>query len=187
MYLVQKNRVYLMETTKEAALRQIKSYVENQKQNWYKVKEAEVEVSLVKDNYILNGTIDLVQGEGDTVEIIDFKSEKKPDLFNERDRIEHYKKQLEVYAHLVEKRMGLEVNKMHLYYTGEQSGNPYITFVKNNVSIDNTIKTFDKIVERIENRDFVITKRPKKHCRNCDMRFYCDNKDRKGELISGKQ
>ena len=99
MYLVQKNRVYLMETTKEAALRQIKSYVENQKQNWYKVKEAEVEVSLVKDNYILNGTIDLVQGEGDTVEIIDFKSEKKPDLFNERDRIEHYKKQLEVYAH----------------------------------------------------------------------------------------
>jgi DNA helicase-2/ATP-dependent DNA helicase PcrA len=116
MYLVQKNRVYLMETTKEAALQQVKNYVENQQQNWYKVKEAEVEVSLVKDNYILNGTIDLVQGEGDTIEIIDFKSEKKPDLFNERDRIEHYKQQLEVYAHLVEKRMGLEVSKMHLYY-----------------------------------------------------------------------
>lgn len=187
MYLVQKNRVYLMETTKEAALQQIKNYVENQKRNWYKIKEAEVDVSLVKDNYILNGTIDLVQGEGDTVEIIDFKSEKKPDLFNERDRIEHYRKQLEVYAHLVEERMGLEVSKMHLYYTGEQSGNPYVTFLKNNSSIDSTIKTFDKIVERIENRDFAITKRPKKHCGNCDMRFYCDSKERKGELISGRQ
>ncbi|MGG3957438.1 ATP-dependent DNA helicase [Bhargavaea massiliensis] len=187
MYLVQKNRVYLMETTKEAALQQIKNYVENQKRNWYKIKEAEVDVSLVKNNYILNGTIDLVQGEGDTVEIIDFKSEKKPNLLNERERIEHYRKQLEVYAHLVEERMGLEVSKMHLYYTGEQSGNPYVTFVKNNSSIDSTIKTFDKIVERIENRDFAITKRPKKHCGNCDMRFYCDSKERKGELISGRQ
>ncbi|MED0657122.1 ATP-dependent DNA helicase [Anoxybacillus ayderensis] len=187
MYLVQKNRVYLMETTKEAALQQIKNYVENQKRNWDKIKEAEVDVSLAKNNYILHGTIDLVQGEGNTVEIIDFKSEKKPNLFNERERIEHYRKQLEVYAHLVEERIGLEVSKMHLYYTGEQSGNPYVTFVKNSSSIDSTIKIFDKIVERIENRDFAITKRPKKHCGNCDMRFYCDSKERKGELVSGKQ
>lgn len=181
--LVQKNRVYLMETTKRAALRQVQNYVEREKGNWNRIREAEVEVSLVKDQYILNGTIDLVKGEGDTVEIIDFKSEKKPDLRREREKIEHYKKQLEVYAHLVENRMGLQVSKMHLYYTGEKSGNSYVTFTKKSEIIDKTINSFDGIVRKIEARDFTIKSRPKKHCGNCDMRFYCNKKELEGELI----
>ncbi|OSY16406.1 hypothetical protein BTJ48_00216 [Bacillus mycoides] len=184
--LLQKNRVYLMETTKAAALRQVKNYVERERGNWHRIREAEVEVSLVKDQYILNGTIDLVKGEGNTVEIIDFKSEKKPDLRWEREKIEHYKKQLEVYAHLVENRMGLQVSKMHLYYTGEQSGNSYVTFIKQNEVIDKTILSFDSIVEKIEARNFTIKNRPEKHCGNCDMRFYCNKKDLEGELVGNR-
>lgn len=172
--LSKRERVYLAPQTQQAALKQVKSYVEKQKGEWSHIKEAEVDVSLVKDKYILKGTIDLVKGEGDTVELVDFKSEKKPDLVKEVESLNRYKKQLEVYAHLVEERTGYEVSKMHLYYTGEQSSNPYVTFNKDTTVINDTIKSFDTIVDRIENHDYTIKVRPKKHCGNCDMRFYCD-------------
>lgn len=43
----------------------------------------EVDVFLVKDKYIFKGIIDLVKGDGDIVEIVDFKFEKKLDLVKE--------------------------------------------------------------------------------------------------------
>ncbi len=173
-HLSKRERVYLAPQTKEAALKQVKSYVERQNNDWSHVQEAEVDVSLVKDKYILKGTIDLVKGDGDTVEIVDFKSEKKPDLEKEQEALYRYRRQLEVYAHLVEERTNYKVSKMHLYYTGEKDSNPYITFEKNKSVISQTIRSFDQIVDRIESHDFTIKQRPKKHCGNCDMRFYCD-------------
>ncbi|MGG3189083.1 ATP-dependent DNA helicase [Priestia megaterium] len=174
--LVKKERVYLAPQTQKAALKQVLQYVDKQNNDWSHIKDAEVDVSLVKENYILKGTIDLIRGENNTVEIIDFKSEKKPDLFKEADMMYHYKRQLEVYAHLVEKRTGQQVSKMHLYYTGEEDSNPYVTFPKDIKAIGKTISAFDEIVKRIEDKDFLIKKRPEKHCRNCDMRFYCNEK-----------
>ena len=66
---------------------------------------------------------------------------------------------------------------MHLYYTGEDGGNPYVCFTKDNRSIVKTIARFDDIVERIERQDYAITARPAKLCLSCDMRAYCDNKN----------
>ncbi len=60
-------------------------YFRRQHGDWSHIREAEVDVSLVKDEYILTGTVDLIQGEGNTVEIVDFKSERKPDV-NEHGR-----------------------------------------------------------------------------------------------------
>jgi DNA helicase II / ATP-dependent DNA helicase PcrA len=174
VYLTKKERVYLAPQIQQVALKQILRYVERQGGDWSRIKEAEVDVSLVKENYILKGTIDLIRGENGTVEIVDFKSEKKPDLFSDRERLERYRRQLEVYAHLVESRTGQKVSKLHIYYTGENDGNPYVTFNKNSKSIDQTIEAFDRIVDKIERKEFTITERPTKLCVECDMRFYCD-------------
>jgi DNA helicase-2/ATP-dependent DNA helicase PcrA len=171
-------RVYLAPVVLEAARRQIGLYVEREGKDWSRLQEAEVDVSLVKETYILKGTIDLIRGEDGTVEIIDFKSEKKPDLFSAdgKTKIDRYRRQLEVYAHLVEERTGYKVSKTHLYYTGEESGNPYVTFPKNRQSISATIQAFDLVVARIENKDFKLAQRPIKLCEACDMRHYCDSK-----------
>jgi len=152
-------------------------YYERESGNWDRIKEAEVEISLVKDHYILKGSVDLIRGEHDTVEIIDFKSEKKPDMEKDRDRLRQYQNQLEVYAHLVEERTGQKVSRMHLYYTGEDGGNPYVSFTKDDRAIGKTIARFDDIVARIERQDYGIAARPSKLCLSCDMRAYCDNKN----------
>mgnify|MGYP000273452887 CR=1 FL=1 len=175
--LSNRERIYLAESTQKAALKHVMRYVNRKDDNWSDIKETEVDISLVKEQYILKGSVDLIVGEDDTVEIIDFKSEKKPDLEKDRERINHHQRQLEVYAHLVEERTGHKVSKMHLYFTGEDSGIPTISFNKNTVSISSTIDTFDTIVNRIECKDFRIADRPTKTCVDCDMRAYCDKKN----------
>lgn len=175
--LSKKERVYLAPSSQQAALLHVLRYYERESSNWDRIKEAEVEISLVKDQYILKGSVDLIRGEGDTVEIIDFKSEKKPDMERDRDRLRRYQHQLEVYAHLVEERTGQKVSRMHLYYTGEGDGNPYVSFTKDDRAIGKTIARFDDIVARIERQDYGITARPAKLCLSCDMRAYCDNKN----------
>ena len=108
---------------------------ERQEAFWKHIQDAEVDVSLVKPDYILQGTVDLISTDGETVEIVDFKSEKKPELLMDSNSLNRYKRQLEVYAHLVEEKTGKKVSRMHLYYTGEENGKPIISFEKSKDSI----------------------------------------------------
>jgi DNA helicase-2/ATP-dependent DNA helicase PcrA len=128
----------------------------------------------VKDGYILTGKIDLIRGAGNSVEIVDFKTEKKPDLNEDREAIDRYRRQLEVYGHIVRERFGLEVSRLHLYFTQEESGNPYVSFPMHEDSVQETIRVFDGVVDHIAQRRFEIDKRPFNLCANCDMRHYCD-------------
>ncbi len=176
-YLSKRERQYLAPHSLEAARGHVERYVDREKNNFDRLHEAEVDISLVKDTYILKGSVDLIRGENGTVELIDFKSERKPDMVKDRERLRQYQRQLEVYAHLVEERTGEKVSKTHLYYTGEQDSNPFISFEKDDKSIVKTIASFDDIVARIERRDYGISERPEKLCVNCDMRAYCDMKN----------
>lgn len=157
----------------EAALKQILRYVERQHGDWSRIQEAEVEVSLLKPDYILKGQIDLIRGAGDTVELVDFKSEKKPDLTVKNERLEHYKKQLQVYAHLVEERTGHKVSMLHLYYTGDDSSNPRVSFPVVKSEVEATIAEFDSIAQKILKKEFNAKEKNKITCNTCDFRFYC--------------
>lgn len=97
--------------------------------------------------------------DGDGVEIIDFKADVKPDPTEDWESLERNRRQLEVYAHLVEERTGRRVSKMSLCYTGE-AGDPYITFTKDNRAIGETVAAFDSTVSRIQKRDFIQASRP---------------------------
>ncbi|WP_129678124.1 ATP-dependent DNA helicase [Candidatus Chloroploca sp. Khr17] len=178
-YLTRRERVYLAPPIRQLALEHVLRYVRRNGNDWSHIREAEVDVSLVKDEYILAGKVDLIQGEGDTVEVVDFKSERKLDVNDPRDRerLNQYRRQLEVYAHIIEQRTGLTVSRTHLYYTSEEGGNPYISFDKNTRSVERTIAVFDEVVQRIEAKDFAIPERPAKACSACDLRHYCDAKN----------
>jgi len=175
--LSKSNRQYLAESQKTAALNQVLRYSKRHENDWDKILEAEVDVSLVKENYILKGKIDLIRGKNGTVEIVDFKSQKKPDMVNDKGMLEQYRRQLEIYAHIVEEREKISVSKLHLYYTGEESGSPYVSFDKDSDHISETIETFDKVVRNIEECKFALIQRPEKLCGTCDMQSYCNVKN----------
>jgi len=171
--LSRKEHTYLNEGVKSAALRQVQKYVETQGKDWSRIKAAEVEVSHVEPTYILTGKVDLIRGSDDTVEIIDFKAEKKPDMALENERITHYRKQLEVYSYIIENKFKVNVSKMHIYYTGEESGSPWISFENNRAHIDDTIRSFNCVVSKIQSKEFNSKADKTLICQNCDFRYYC--------------
>lgn len=172
--LVKSEHTYLAEPQRNAALSQVERYAERMDGKWASVQQAEVDVSLVKEDYIIDGKIDLVKGVDGTVEIVDFKSERKPDMVKMRERLEHYRRQLQIYAYLIEQRTGQKVSKMHLYYTGEENGNPMITYPYTRTAIEGTVAAFDDTVHKILRKDFKHRCDDAKTCKNCDFRYYCN-------------
>lgn len=177
--LVKSQHAYLGESQRNSILRYVLNYKEHHEGNWHRIKEAEVDVSLVKKEYILKGTIDLIEAENGKVDIIDFKSGDKPDV-NSLDPhvqmvLKQYKRQLEVYAHILQGK-GYEINDLRLYYPKEQNGNPCITYKFDSSNVESTIKSFDDIVEKIERKDYSMknVKCNSKQCQECDMRHFCN-------------
>lgn len=172
--LVKSEHTYLAEPQRNAALKQVERYAERMNGKWSSIQQAEVDVSLVKEDYIIDGKIDLVKGDNGTVEIVDFKSEQKPDMVKMRDRLEHYRRQLQIYAYLIEQRTGQKVSKMHLYYTAEENGNPMITYPYTKTAIEGSVAAFDDTVHKILEKDFNHRCDDIKTCKNCDFRYYCN-------------
>ena len=156
------------------ALQQVIRYYHHRKDELGKVWKAEEEINLVLPDYILQGVIDLIEGQDDTVEIVDYKTGPKPDIVKYPASIEHYKKQLEIYAFLIEKRYGKKVSKMHLYYTSTMEGNPVITFEWKRTEIDKTISEVTATIKKIEDKVFVEKAQNNYACRFCDMKYVCN-------------
>ena len=168
-------KAYLDPNRKNAALEQVKRYVERNRAAFNNILAAEYDVSIPTETFILHGVIDLLRGEGDSVE-----TDKKPDVNNREDmaRVANYRRQLEVYSRIVEEKFGRRVSKMHLYYTRTEGESPYVTWDFDSRRVEGTLKKFGETVARIENHQFSNAKVVKcaRLCDGCDMRFYCNYK-----------
>lgn len=170
----------LTDRLKRAAIIQAQRYYASESRNMRRIIGSEKEISIDMGLYVLKGIIDIVREseDGECVEIIDFKAEKKPkdtesDWFMQRGR-----RQLELYSHLVEASPeGATVQSMSLYYTGTKAGNPCISFPKEDITRAKTMSYFDGVVKRIENKEYGVVNRPsRRHCEACPMIAYCDHK-----------
>jgi len=173
LYLTRREHSFLAPHVKEAALNQVLSYADKKNGDWEKVLQAEVEISHVEPEYILKGKIDLISGDSDTVEIIDFKSERKPDMEEDSQIIDRYHRQLQLYAYIVERKFNVSVSKMHLYYTAETEGMPTISFSNRASEMTKTILAINKTVQNIQCKDFKNQATSYKLCKGCDIRYYC--------------
>ena len=157
----------------ENAEMQVLAYYRHRKSELHKVWRAEEEINLVLPEYILQGVVDLIEGEGDTVEVVDYKTGPKPDAERHPELVEHYRKQLEIYAYLIEKRTGKKVKRMHLYYTSELAGEPVITFEWSREAVDRTIGEVTATVRNIEEGNFEGEATNAYACAYCDMKHLC--------------
>ena len=167
---------YFSESSLRVVRKNIQNYVDFAKDDWQKVKEAEVPVTLQQEDYILEGKIDLVRGQGDTYEILDFKTGKKPDVNDaeNKERLTQYKRQLEIYAKIIHERTGKEISRLNLFYTGTTDGSPIISYGYESSSVEKTIAEVTDVVHRIEAKDFSPKKKCNpQQCKECDFRFYC--------------
>jgi DNA helicase-2/ATP-dependent DNA helicase PcrA len=164
----------LAEKPKDAALAQVINYFRSNKDILSRVIETEVDVSYEKDDYIINGKIDLLMGNDDKLEILDFKSQSKPDSTD--PVILKYKYQLHIYAHILNERYKKTPERLYLYWTAEKDRkNALMEIPYDEHLLEEAGRHFDDTAQCIIKRDWTIRNMPNKRkiCDDCDFLYYC--------------
>lgn len=163
----------------ESAIRQILKYVDWRAGAWDVIKETEVEVSHVEDNYILVGNVDLVEGKDGKLELVDFKTQSVVELRENPEWLGKYRQQLAMYAHLIQEKYKKKVERASIYCTKDDNeADPKIVFELENTQVDQTIKRFKEIVKKIQSHDYSGSPKDKKTCDNCVAKLMCEERRR---------
>jgi len=163
----------LGKTQKEVALKQVLNYFRQNYDYLNKIIETEVDVSAEKDEYILTSKIDLLLGEDEKLELLDFKTQPKPDVNN--PVIDRYCKQLCLYAYILKQRYKKNSERLFIYWTSEEKRkNALMEFQYDEAKVEEAGGHFDEVVAKIRAKKFDVKVMPEaKTCKECDFRFYC--------------
>jgi DNA helicase-2/ATP-dependent DNA helicase PcrA len=158
---------------KQAALRQVLNYFWNNLSEMTRVVEAEVDVSLEKDRYILTGAVDLLLADDGSLEVLDFKAQRRPP---DDDRIiRPYYQQLCIYAHILTERRDRVPDQLLLYWTGEPTRErALMSFDYRPEDVTDAVAHFDAVVSEVLAQHFDVSRPPPTTvCMECDFRSYC--------------
>ena len=158
---------------KEAAFQQVLSYFKQNQGEMRRVIETEVDVSLEKEDYILVGKVDLLLGGDGKLELLDFKTSRRPT--DSPALLDAYERQLCTYAHILEQRRGRRVDRLLLYWTAEERKEDALMVLPYRPErVDAAGKHFDATVRRIQAGEFTVATPPEARiCQECDLRTLC--------------
>ena len=155
---------------------QVCRYVDYIEDSWERLCEVEQNISLLQDDYILAGQIDLLMESPDRsgVEIVDFKSSSRPysDKYR-RSLTDFYRRQLFFYSYLLRERCGRKVEGLHLFYTGTENGDPLLSFEPDPETEGDVLADIDSTARRIMAKDFEHTSFSTYRCRYCALQWLC--------------
>ena len=171
--LEQAEGVRLLSKEREV-FRQVMKYLKHSKGIWRDVVEPEAEVSEVRNGFVLKGVIDLIHGDDNCVEIVDFKTGKMPPAGS--PLLEKYRRQMLVYVHLVRTQLGFEVSGAKLYFTSDTADKPVIDIPVTDEAVEEILQEFDGTVGRIESCEFSELASNLDECRECPFAAYCGRK-----------
>lgn len=158
---------------RDAALRQVMNYFNQNKEEMKRVIETEVDVSVEKEGYILSGKVDLLMGGDGLLELLDFKTSPKPK--NAPELLASYERQLCTCAHILERRYGKRPDRLLLYWTSEPlKKDALMQFPYRPELVEKAGLHFDQVVGKIKAKDFRVVTPPESGiCKECDLRHYC--------------
>jgi DNA helicase-2/ATP-dependent DNA helicase PcrA len=158
---------------REAAFRQVMDYFTQNRTDLGRVLETEVDVSVEKEGYYLVGKVDLLMGGDGKLELLDFKTSRRPTMSAEM--LDDYKRQLCTYAHILEKRYRKKVDRLYLYWTGERlKKDALMEIAYDPKAVEEAGRHFDDVVGKIREGCFEVARVPDKAiCQDCDIRPHC--------------
>ncbi|MGB3924475.1 MAG: PD-(D/E)XK nuclease family protein, partial [Bacteroidales bacterium] len=159
---------------KQGALRHCLNYFQNNKDLLNRVIETEIDVSYEKDDYIINGKVDLLLGKDEKLEVLDFKSQPRP--VKNDTVLEKYRYQLHVYAHILKERYQKDPERLYIYWTAEDDRKDALMEINYDQKlVEAAGKHFDSVAKCIIKKDFEIKTKPDKTkiCKECDFKHFC--------------
>ncbi|HOP54662.1 MAG TPA: ATP-dependent DNA helicase, partial [Bacillota bacterium] len=134
--------------SKKVAFAQVMNYFRQNREDMKRIIQAEVDVSLEKDGYILVGKVDLLLGGDGKLELLDFKTSPRPK--DDLKLLAAYERQLCTYAHVLEQRHGRHADRLLLYWTSEQSKEDALMVLPYDAArVEEAGRHFDDTVRRI--------------------------------------
>lgn len=172
-HLLNRGMRALAQSQRTAAFAQVINYFRQNREEMKKIIDTEVDVSVEKNDYILTGKIDLLMGDDHKLELLDFKSQPRPQADDRR--LDNYYKQLCTYAHILEQRYDKSPERLLLYWTGEaKKDDALMIFPYKPELVREAGDHFDKVVSQIAAKDFEVKKLPEdKVCADCDFTDHC--------------
>lgn len=157
---------------RDAALRQVLTYVKLNRADMRRIVDTEVDVSLEKDGYILSGKVDLLLGGDGKLELLDFKTQARP---TDGRLLDAYERQLCTYGHILERRHSRRPERLLLYWTAEETKSEALTVIPYRPErAAEAGAHFDRVVGLIQRHEFGIQAPPeRKICKECDIRAIC--------------
>ncbi|MBQ7069385.1 MAG: UvrD-helicase domain-containing protein [Synergistaceae bacterium] len=139
---------------------------------------AGTEINLVRDDYVIKGKIDSISVQDGKAEITSIKEGTKPNINinSDRNRLENYIRELNLYAYSVEQTFGLKVENIKIHYSGENENNSEVVYKYDDNKAGEVIKNIDDIAEKIIKRDFDLKTSDSENCKDCNFKFFCGRK-----------
>lgn len=98
-------------------------------------------------------------------------------MYDDKEGIKRYRRQLNIYPYLVEERISLKVSRMHFYYTDAKEDKIMtITYPNSRTAVEGNMEVFGDTVHKIMNKNFSHCANELEICRSCDFRFLCVQK-----------
>ena len=161
------------DAAKEGAFTQVMNYFHQNQLEMRRVIQTEVDVSLEKDSYILVGKVDLLMGNDNKLELLDFKTSERS---TDPALLATYEDQLCTYAHVLERRHGKHPERLLLYWTAETNkADALMEIPYRPEKVEAAGRRFDRVVAGIRAQNFSITRTPEtKVCKECDLKALCN-------------
>lgn len=161
-------------TRKEQAFGHIMNYFLQNQEEIQSTVGTEMDVSMEMEDYILRGRIDLLMKRHGRLEVLDFKTGRRP---AGSDELEDYKRQLYAYAWALERRYGERPARLFLYWTEEPRKEDALMEVHcDREEMEQANRLFDSVIGKIQKKDFRILVPPEPCiCRSCDIQHICLN------------
>jgi len=168
----------LAQKFRDMAFDQVVKYYKHNKSMFDKLVQAEHPILVDRENYVMSGVIDLIRGDNNEIELLDFKAQKRGDLTPERE--EFYKFQLSIYAKMVERKLKIKPKRTYIYLTAEEDPHNAMKEIPiQNVEVNAAEEAFDDMAAKIMKKDFRVARKVDVDvCRNCDFRFGCPDRKR---------
>lgn len=161
------------EGQREKALHQVLNYVHANQGALKNIAGAEDRFRVEKERYILTGQIDLLLQGKHGLDIMDFKTGKRPE--EDTDYLAFYKQQLYLYASALQARTGQAPRHLFLYWTAEEHKKDALMEIPYTPThIQEANDYVEEIVTHIQQEDFAVQQLPRPGvCRACDVRHLC--------------
>ena len=160
---------------KEQAFGHIMNYFLQNREEIQSTVGTEIDVSMEMEGYILTGRIDLLMKRHGRLEVLDFKTGRRPGDGDTSDWLEDYKRQLYTYAWALEHRYGERPARLFLYWTEELRKEDALMEVHCDPEVmEQTNRLFDAVIGKIQKKDFRVLVPPEPRiCRGCDIQHIC--------------